>query len=147
MEEVVVRRPAGRRTPPKAVKLVGRLAEHSDEEVARELNAQGLLTGAGRRFNARAVRWVRYVHGIPSPRHSPFEEGDLTVKEVAARLQVSEGAVYYWIGHGMLQARHSEAGRLCIPFPYAVEQACQQMVAKSVRIKSQPKSLAAGGVV
>lgn len=147
MEEIAVRRRRGRCTPRKAVELVGQLAECSDQEVAEELNAQELATGAGKHFDARAVQWVRYAHGIPLPPHSPFAEGELSVKEVAARLRVSDGAVYYWIEHGKLHARQTDTGRLCIPFPPEVEQACREMVADSVRINTQTKMASAGGAV
>ena len=80
-----------------------------------ELNAQQLVTGVGKRFDARAVQWVRYAHGIPLPPHSPFAEGELSVKEVAARLRVSDGAVYYWIEHGKLHARQTDTGRFAYP--------------------------------
>ncbi len=141
------KRPAeARRTPTAAVELIARLGpERTDEQLAAELQAAGLRTGSGLPFDARAVRWVRHVHRIPSP---PFlHDGELTVVEVAERLGVSVGVVYYWIGHGQLDARRGPANRLCIPFPPEVEKACRERVANSVHIPIRVKIATAGGAV
>ncbi len=131
-----------RRTPPAAVDLVKRLGPHrSDEQLAAELQAAGLRTGHGRPFDAKAVRWVRYRHEVPSPpTHAPDE---LAVAEVAERLGVSAGAVYYWIQHGLLAARRGPANRLYIPFGPEVEQACRERVANSAHLPRPSETLAA----
>ena len=148
-EELSMTRPGSgyRRTPAAAVELVRRLAERSDEEIAAELRAAELLTGGRRPFDVAAVRWVRYVHGISAPTHSPLAPGEFSALEVANRLRVSANAVYYWINHGQLAARRTEAGRWCVPFPPEVEQACRRMVASSVRIKPSTQIALAGGAV
>ena len=57
-----------RLTQPDVVARIEQLLERHDEwETAELLNAEGLCTGAGRPFDANAVRWVRYTHGL-SPR-------------------------------------------------------------------------------
>jgi DNA invertase Pin-like site-specific DNA recombinase len=147
-ELVVTRAGAGhRRTPPEAVELVRRLADRCDEVIAAELRAAGSLTGGSRPFDVDAVRWVRYAHGIPSPERSPLAPGELSVQEVATRLGVSVHVVYYWIGHGQLEARRTETGRCCVPFPPEVEKACRRRVASSVRIKPRTQPALAGGAV
>lgn len=147
-ELVVTRAGAGHhRTPPKAVELVRRLADRSDAEIAAELRVAGSLTGTSRPFDVAAVRWVRYAHDIPSPVRSPLAPGELSVREVATRLGVSQNVVYYWIGHGQLEARRTETGRCCVPFPPEVEEDCRRRVVNSVRINPRTQLALAGGAV
>jgi len=147
-EEHGVQRPEtadeARRTPPAAVQLIARRGAHrTDEQLVAELEAAGLRTGTGLAFDARAVRWVRYAHKIPSPPRLVLAPGELTVRQVAERLGVSDGAVYYWISHGQLAARRDPGGRLCIPFPLDVEQACRERITNSVHIPTPTRTLAA----
>lgn len=149
-EELVVARPAPasvtRRTPQAAIDLIARLGpQRSNEQLAVELNATGLVTGTGRRFDAKTVSWLRYAYRVPSA--SPFAPGELSVRDVAERLGVSDIAIYYWINHGQLQARRSAGGRWCVPFPPEVERECQQRVASSPRIKARTQPSTAGGAV
>jgi hypothetical protein len=119
-----------RRTPGGVVEFVARLApERSDAEIADALNAEGRTTGTGRPFDVNAVRWVRFAHGI-RPRRLPAP-GELTVEQVATHLGVSPNVVYYWIGHGQLEARRGPAGRLCVPFLPEVDRACRDRIARS----------------
>ena len=148
-EEIVVCRPVpapvSRRTVTGAIELVRRLSEHRDEHLVTELNAAGFRTGTGRAFDIAAVRWVRFAHQIPSaPRLAP---GELTVTGVAARLGTSESAIYYWIDQGKLEARRDPDGRLYVPFPSSVEEACRQRVLASVHMKPQTQTSVVGGAV
>jgi len=148
-EEVVVCRPVpapvSRRTAPGAIELVRRLSDHSDEDLAAELNAAGFKTGTKRAFDIAAVRWVRFAHQIPSaPRRAP---GELTVTAVAARLGTSDSAIYYWIEQGQLSARRDHGGRLYVPFPSSVEEACRQRMRASVHMKPRTQTCAVGGAV
>jgi DNA invertase Pin-like site-specific DNA recombinase len=148
-EDVVVCRPApasvSRRTPIGAIDLIRRLSDQSDEALVTELHAAGLRTGTQRAFDAEAVRWVRFAHQIPSaPRQTP---GELTVTDVATRLGISANAIYYWIEQGQLQARRDHSGRLYVPFPPHVEEACRQRARASVHMKSRTQTCAAGGGV
>jgi len=119
-----------RRTPAGVVEFVAGLApERSDAEIADALNAAGRTTGTGRPFDVEAVRWVRFAHGIRSrPLLAP---GELTVEQVATHLGVSPNVVYYWIGHGQLEARRGPAGRLCVPFLPEADRACRERIARS----------------
>jgi DNA invertase Pin-like site-specific DNA recombinase len=134
VEEVVTHRwksaVESRRTSADVVTLVARLApERTDAEIADVLNAEGRMTGTGRRFDVEAVRWVRFAHRIRSrPLLAP---GELTVEQVAAHLGISAGAVYYWIDHGQLEARRGPAGRLCVPFSPEVASTCRERMASS----------------
>jgi DNA invertase Pin-like site-specific DNA recombinase len=144
-EELIVRRPAGRRTPRGAVEFLRRQCACSDEKVVAALNVAGFTTGAGRPFDVAAVRWLRYAHRIPSP--SPLAQEEVTVADVAASLGIAEGVVYYWIKHGQLDARRDHRGRWCVPFPASVKESCRQWVLASSRVKPRPLMRTAGGAV
>ena len=75
------------------------------------------------------------------------EDGELTVRQVAARLGVSAWTVYDWISTGKLAARHGPADRLYIPFPPQVEQQCRKRIQNSVRLRTKTQISAAGGAV
>ncbi|MHB1499328.1 MAG: recombinase family protein, partial [Acidimicrobiales bacterium] len=67
-ELVVARRQAVteyRRTDRGAIEMAGWLADLTNAEVARELNATGYKTGAGRPFDRMAVANMRHYHKIP----------------------------------------------------------------------------------
>lgn len=147
-EEVIVLRSQGRQTPPAAVDFLRRSQDRTDEELAAELAAQGLVTGTGATFTATALRWIRYAYDIPqSPRPPLLAPGELTVTDVAMRLAINDSVVYQWIAAGQLEARRATTGRLCIPFTPEVEAACRDKIAHSVRIKPRAKTVAAGGAV
>ncbi len=67
---------------------------------------------------------VRHLHKIPVP--APYADGELSVTDIAGRLQVSTGAVYYWISNGQLTARRGRGNRLCVTWNNDVEAACQR---------------------
>ncbi|HEX5620040.1 MAG TPA: recombinase family protein [Solirubrobacteraceae bacterium] len=149
-EQLAVERPPraqdARRTPAAAVELARRRGpELTNHELAAELNAAGQRTGTGRPFDLDAVQWLRWRYRIPAP--PPLAAGEFSVRDVARRLGVSDGVVYYWIARGQLDARRGPAHRLYIPFPPEVEQACRERVANSVHIKSPTEMIAAGGAV
>ena len=128
------------------VELVKRLGPaHRDAELSRELNRRGLLTGLRRPFDEAAVRWVRYAYGVPSP--PVLAPNELSVRNLAVRLGVSEGVVYYWIERNQLAARRGPGNRLCVPFSPEVEQACRERIARSSRIVPRTQGLAVGAVV
>ena len=149
-EQLAVERPPraqdARRTPAAAVELARRRGgELDNHQLAAELNAAGHRTGTGRPFDPAAAQWLRWRYQIPSP--SPFAAGELDVREVAERLSVSTGVIYYWIAHGQLDARRGPANRHHIPFPPDIEQACRERVANSSHIKQPTEIVAAGGAV
>ena len=98
-EELIVRRPApasiARRTPAGAIEFVRRRSERRAHELVAELNAAGLITGTGRPFDVAAVRWLRFAYRIPSAPPTPLARGEIAVADVAARLGITESAVYY----------------------------------------------------
>jgi DNA invertase Pin-like site-specific DNA recombinase len=149
-EQLITRRPPppheARRTPSKATQLIMELGPtRSDEELVAELNAAGLKTGRGRRFDVAAVQWVRYTRHVPAP--SPFQADELSVDEVAARLRISANAVYYWIEHGQLAARRTRSGRLCVAYTPEVEAACRKRVLDSHHIRPESRTAPGGEAV
>jgi DNA invertase Pin-like site-specific DNA recombinase/DNA-binding transcriptional regulator YiaG len=95
-----------RLTHPDVVVRIEQLLEHHDEkEIAECLNAEGLVTGAQRPFNADAVRWVRYTHGLKTSQKRLYETGKLTATEMAARLGMREETVRQWARDGRLHAQ------------------------------------------
>jgi hypothetical protein len=146
-EEQVVFRSVARQTPAAAIELVRRLSERSEEELVAELAAAGLTTGTGRPFNVPAVRWMRYAHQIPAAPRALLVPGELTVAQVATRLDVADDVIYHWVSCGQLVARRGAGGRLCVPFSDDVEEACRKRVRCSTRIKPRTKTAAGGGAI
>ena len=144
-EELLVRRPSGRRTPLGAIEFVRQQRACRDDEIATALAIAGFSTGTGRPFDVAAVRWLRHVHRIQVP--SPLVPGEVTVAHVAASLGITEGVVYYWIKHGQLDARQDHRGRWCVPFSVEVKETCRQWLLASTRIKPRTLDVTAGGAV
>ena len=133
------------RTPPATIVLITRLApQHTNTEIAAELNATGIQTGKGLPFTDHAVRHIRRAHNIPTT--PPPHDDRLTVNEIAERLGVSPGVIYDWISHNKLEASRDRANRLRIAFNPAIEQECRQRVASSSHI-SRTKIAATEGAV
>jgi hypothetical protein len=90
------------------VKLIRQLAQTmTDNEIASHLIELGIRTPEGKIFTVPSIKWIRYSHKIPIC--SMLREG-LSVKEVAERLVVSTHVVYYWIEHGILNAKKKGPG-------------------------------------
>jgi DNA invertase Pin-like site-specific DNA recombinase len=151
-EEHMIQRPKkpadAQRTPSPAVELIRRLSseQHTNTQIACQLNAAGLQTGKGQPFTAKTVQWIRWRHKIPYPT-TWAQDDELTVNHIAKRLGVSVGTVYAWIDTGKLHARRGLANRLYIPFPPEVEQQCRERVQNSVHLPTETKIRAAGGAV
>jgi DNA invertase Pin-like site-specific DNA recombinase len=91
------------------VRRVRELAQnYSDEEIASQLNAEGLTSNKGNAFTRSSVSWIRHKHAIP-----PVDKrrpGEQTVKEVSQQFGVSPGVVYYWIANNIIMARRLNNG-------------------------------------
>ena len=150
-EQHTIERPKTRqevtRTPVEAIELTRRLAaEHTNAQIAEQLNIAGLRTSNGGPFAVEHVQWIRWRHKIPYPT-TMARDGELTVRHVAERLGVSTGLIYASISTGKLTARRGPANRLYIPFPPQVEQQCRELVQNSIHLPAKTKIRAAGGAV
>ena len=111
-EELQVIKPLPRHMAAKhsaqTAELVRTLAETmTDQQIANHLNESGTRTPDGRLFTVDSIQWIRYTYRIPG--YASRRRG-LTVKEVAERLKVDPGVVYYWINRGILTAEKAAPG-------------------------------------
>lgn len=134
------------RTGQEAVELIRRrkLEGLRDTDIAAELRALGLRTARGNEFGTRDVRNVRHSIGLARP--SPLEPGELTAGQVAARLGVKPGTVYYWLRTGLLPHRKRATGAVCIPFSAQTEAALRARPAVSRHMKRTQKKTVGGAV-
>jgi excisionase family DNA binding protein len=115
-----------------------------DNDIAEELRALGLRTARGHEFGTHDVRNVRHTIGLARP--SPLEPGELTVREVAARLGVKAGTVYYWLRNGEIPHRKPATGAICIPFTADIEAALRARPAVA-RLITRTEHNTIGGAV
>ena len=120
----------------------------TDLQIVTELNRLGELSATGRRHTMHTIKWIRWRHRIPAPSLRRPEE--LTVNELAARLGVLPGVVYYWVKRGMIEARRLNGGSpLWITLDKGKEQELRDRVSRSRKMHRRPKvqSLAERGAV
>ena len=108
----------------------------SDLQIAEQLNRQGVCSATGRSFTQFMIRWLRYRHAMGCVSLKRPEE--LTVAQVAARLEVSPWVVYYWVEHQMLPARRINHGSpLWITLDEPTEEMLRKKVRSSTKIQAQ----------
>jgi DNA invertase Pin-like site-specific DNA recombinase len=150
-DEITTARPVhpgtAKRTSQAVVDLVKNLGPtHSNTDLVDLLNAAGLCTGTGSPFDIAAVQWVRHAHQVPVP--PPQANGELSVKQVAARLGISADAVYHWIANACIEVRRTPTGRICVPWTDEIEAICRRRIAESAHLKPRKTTKAsAGGAV
>jgi DNA invertase Pin-like site-specific DNA recombinase len=149
-DEITVARPVhagtAKRTPSPAVELICRHGPTtSNDDLLTMLTAARHTTGHGKPFDIKAIQWVRHAYRVPTP--SPYAAGELSVNDIAARLDVSTGVIYYWIDTGQLDARRSRGSRLCIPWTPKIEAACRRRIATSGHLNPASKPATAGGAI
>lgn len=117
------------------IKRIGELAKTLDDaQIAARLNDEGLKTNKGNSFTIKSIKWIRHKHNIP--RADDRKAGEFTVKEVAQRLGVRLGVVYYWIDKGLISGRRHNAGSpYLLEITPEIEQELAKRVAQSTRIK------------
>jgi DNA invertase Pin-like site-specific DNA recombinase len=101
------------RTPDKVITRIRALATHqTDRQIAAQLNAEGLTTGAGQKFDRVRVRRVRLKYDIPAgcpempnPREDrPRGDGRFSAKAAARLLNVSLSTINQWCRTGKLES-------------------------------------------
>jgi DNA invertase Pin-like site-specific DNA recombinase len=77
-------------------------------QIAEQLNREDFVSATGKPYTLKMIQWIRRCHKIaPAVLRKPDE---LTVQQVAADFAVSDHVVYYWIAHGLIQARRMSSG-------------------------------------
>ena len=126
-----------RKTDAEVVRLVDTLLEqHTDGEVAAELNRRGLGMAGNKPFTARGVQRLRKTYGVISRFRRLRARGLLTLDEVAETLGVCRATVYAWRRAGLLRAhRYADRGEHLFEHPSA-----------DVRSRVRHKASGAGGM-
>jgi hypothetical protein len=75
----------------------------TDQQIVTILNQENQLSAKGKPFTLSMIKWLRYKHHIAP--YSQRQPGELSVKEVAKKFDVSSHVVYYWINQGIIKAR------------------------------------------
>jgi excisionase family DNA binding protein len=124
VSEVNVERPGSgdrHRHSPQSVERLRELvgAGHHDDEVAEQLNHEGLRTGTGLEWNGERVLAVRRNYRIPRvakdrQRMPPLPvqdpQGRYSVPGAEVVLGVNRGTIYRWIQEGRLTASRADFG-------------------------------------
>lgn len=106
-----------------------------DAQIADQLNREGCTSAKGKSYTAKMIRWIRWRYQIPLARLKKSEE--LTVQQVAKQFGVSDGVVYYWVEHKVIQARRLNSGMPCwITLTAADKRKLHDWVRNSSRIHS-----------
>jgi hypothetical protein len=122
ISELAVARPARHewsRTSAQAVSRISELAAtgRRDEEIAEQLNEEGIPTGAGKQWDTVAVKWARRRNEIPRtapalPRTQPLPDrhpdGRYSISGARRRFEVSDTVVRGWIKRGLVKATRED---------------------------------------
>jgi len=120
----------------------------TDRQIVAELNRLGELSATGRRHTMHTIKWIRWKHRIPVP--SLKQPQELTVNELATRLGVLPGVVYYWVKRGVIEARRLNGGSpVWITLDDVKMQELYDRVSRSRKMHKQPniQTLAERGAV
>ncbi len=108
-----------RRTPAAVVERIRALAsDHTDSQIAAQLNQEGLTPGTGGCFTDGKVQWIRYTYHIPTgcpqrPATSPDEprgDGRYSARAAAKLLNVNVSTVADWCKSGLLDSLQAAPG-------------------------------------
>lgn len=100
-----------RRTAAAVVARIRALApDHTDRQVAEQLNTEGLRSGRGGQFTSNKVQWIRYVHKIASGcpegpaacTRSQRGDGRYSAQAAAKALNVDVSTIAVWCKSGIL---------------------------------------------
>jgi hypothetical protein len=120
----------------------------TDRQIAAELNRLGERSATGQRHTLHTIKWIRWKYRVPAPMLKRPEE--VTVQELAARLRVLPGVVYYWAQRGMIESRRINDGSpLWITLDESKLQELRDRVSRSKKMRKHPdvQELAERGAV
>lgn len=120
-----------RKTSAEVLAAIDRLLDdHTEGQIASELNRRGLRTGGGVAFTTLLVGNIRRIYRLKSRYDRLREAGMLTVSEVAKELSVSTDTVKIWRRKGLLRA-----------YPYNENQHLYELVGEDTPVKCQGSEL------
>ena len=106
-------------------------------QIVAELNRCGEKSATGRPHSMHTISWIRWKYKIPGPSLKRPEE--LTVQELAARLGVQPGPVYYWVKRGMIEGRRINNGSpVWITLDEVKMQELRDRVSRSRKMQKRP---------
>jgi DNA invertase Pin-like site-specific DNA recombinase len=120
----------------------------TDQQIVAQLNQRGELSATGRLHTMHTIKWIRWKYRISAPALKRPEE--VTVQELADRLRVLPGVVYYWAKRGVIESRRINDGSpLWITIDEIKLQELRDRVRRSRKMQKQPnvKMLAERGAV
>jgi hypothetical protein len=120
----------------------------TDQQIVAELGRCGELSATGRQHSMHTIKWIRWKYRIPAPTLKRPEE--VTVQELAARLGVQPGPVYYWAKRGIIKSRRVNNGSpVWITIDEIKLQDLRDRVSRSCKMQKRPnvQMLAARGAV
>jgi DNA invertase Pin-like site-specific DNA recombinase len=131
-------RPEAIRNPEPLIASVRDLARTlTDRQIVAELSQRGELSATGRPHTMHTIKWIRWKYRIPAPALKRPEE--LTVQELAARLRVLPGVVYYWAKRGVIKSRRVNDGSpVWITIDETKLQELRDRVRRSRKMQKQP---------
>src|SRR6266446_4769630 len=119
-----------------------------DAEIADQFNREAHASATGKRYTVKMIQWIRRCHCIP--RAALKKPDELTVQQAAKHFSVSNGVIYYWIEHTLLQARRLNGGTpYWITLNASDEQRLRDWVRNSSKIRNgkASRSAAEGGAL
>ncbi len=109
----------------------------TDRQIVAELNRLGELSATGLSHSMHTIKWIRWKYRIPAPTLKRPEE--VTVQELAARLGVQPGPVYYWAKRGIIESRRINNGSpVWITIDEIKLQDLRDRVSRSCKMQKQP---------
>jgi len=106
------------RTPSKVIDMIRKLApDHTDTQIAETLNQTGLLSGTGKKFTKKMIKWLRNDREIPSgcpesPNRIILKRGDglYSTRGLAQLLGITIHQVHYLREKGIIAGHHAYEG-------------------------------------
>ena len=108
----------------------------SDKQIVAILNQENRRSATGKPISLSMIKWLRHKHKILA--YPQRQHGELTVRQVAEKFDISTNVVYYWISRGIITPRRVDCNS-----PYWIrinpeqEQELSNRVKNSSRIQRQ----------
>lgn len=101
------------RSSPEVIEEVKKLVnEMSDEAIVNYLNEKNLKTNKGNPYTLKSIQWIRHRYKIPS--YLQRKPGEVSVEELAKKLDIKQHVVRTWIETGVVKTRKPNGYRYWI---------------------------------